>query len=50
TEEESTESEAESWGKDEDDSNNEDDSRSEASDQERDSGDVKNNHITYMER
>ncbi|GJS42475.1 hypothetical protein Tco_0567518 [Tanacetum coccineum] len=41
TEEESTESEAESWGKDEDDSNNEHDSRSEGSDQERDSGDDK---------
>ncbi|GKB98796.1 hypothetical protein Tco_0984933 [Tanacetum coccineum] len=39
TEEESTESEAESWGKDEDDSNNEHDSKSERSDQERDSGD-----------
>ncbi|GKC95052.1 hypothetical protein Tco_1160494 [Tanacetum coccineum] len=39
TEEESTKSEAESWGKDEDDSNNEHDSRSEGSDQERDSGD-----------
>ncbi|GJZ90087.1 hypothetical protein Tco_0662014 [Tanacetum coccineum] len=35
TEEESTESEAESWGKDEDDSNNEHDSSSEGSDQER---------------
>ncbi|GJR38215.1 hypothetical protein Tco_1213899 [Tanacetum coccineum] len=41
TEEESTESEAESWGKDEDDNNNEHDSRSEGSDQERDSGDDK---------
>ncbi|GJX64741.1 hypothetical protein Tco_0299084, partial [Tanacetum coccineum] len=39
TEEESTKSEAESWGKDEDDSNNDHDSRSEGSDQERDSGD-----------
>ncbi|GKE01790.1 hypothetical protein Tco_1389773, partial [Tanacetum coccineum] len=39
TEEESTKSEAESWGKDEDNSNNEHDSRSEGSDQERDSGD-----------
>ncbi|GJS19885.1 hypothetical protein Tco_0448517 [Tanacetum coccineum] len=39
TEEESTESEAESWGKDKDDSNNEHDSRSEGSDQERDNGD-----------
>ncbi|GJY76835.1 hypothetical protein Tco_0481951 [Tanacetum coccineum] len=37
TEDESTESEAESWGNDEDDSNNEHDSRSERSDQERDS-------------
>ncbi|GJV96911.1 hypothetical protein Tco_1548488 [Tanacetum coccineum] len=34
-------SEAESWGKDKDDSNNEHDSRSEGSDQERDSGDDK---------
>ncbi|GJX76578.1 hypothetical protein Tco_0323389 [Tanacetum coccineum] len=33
--------EAESWGKDKDDSNNEHDSRSEGSDQERDSGDDK---------
>ncbi|GJW99372.1 hypothetical protein Tco_0183286 [Tanacetum coccineum] len=41
TEEESTESAVESWGKDEDDSNNEHDSRSEGSDQERDSGDDK---------
>ncbi|GKB96359.1 hypothetical protein Tco_0982496 [Tanacetum coccineum] len=41
TEEESTESEVESWGKDEDDSNNEHDSRSEGSDQERDSCDDK---------
>ncbi|GJV94551.1 hypothetical protein Tco_1546128 [Tanacetum coccineum] len=41
TEEESTKSEAESWGKDEDDSNNEHDSISEGSDQERDSGDDK---------
>ncbi|GJZ01192.1 hypothetical protein Tco_0519153, partial [Tanacetum coccineum] len=41
TEEESTKSEAESWGRDEDDSNNEHDSRSEGSDQERDSGDDK---------
>ncbi|GKE65128.1 hypothetical protein Tco_1519289, partial [Tanacetum coccineum] len=39
TEEESTESEAESWGRDEDDSNNDRDSRSEGSDQERDSDD-----------
>ncbi|GJZ71874.1 hypothetical protein Tco_0635725 [Tanacetum coccineum] len=39
TEEESTKSEVESWGKDEDDSNNNHDSRSEGSDQERDSGD-----------
>ncbi|GJS84704.1 hypothetical protein Tco_0751245 [Tanacetum coccineum] len=39
TEEESTESEAESWGRDEDDNNNDHDSRSEGSDQERDSGD-----------
>ncbi|GKB72378.1 hypothetical protein Tco_0933790 [Tanacetum coccineum] len=39
TEEESTESEAESWGRDEDDKNNDHDSRSEGSDQERDSGD-----------
>ncbi|GJT65405.1 hypothetical protein Tco_1016885 [Tanacetum coccineum] len=39
TEEESTKSEAESWGKDEDDSNNDHDSRSEGSDQERDIGD-----------
>nr|GEW96005.1 hypothetical protein [Tanacetum cinerariifolium] len=38
-EEESTKSEVESWGKDEDDSNNKQDSRSEGSDQERDSGD-----------
>nr|GEX57639.1 HXXXD-type acyl-transferase family protein [Tanacetum cinerariifolium] len=38
-EEELTKSEAESWGKDEDDSNNKHDSRSEGSDQERDSGD-----------
>ncbi|GJT26665.1 hypothetical protein Tco_0906940 [Tanacetum coccineum] len=41
TEEESTESEAESWGKDEEDNNNEHNSRSEGSDQERDSGDEK---------
>ncbi|GJT54150.1 hypothetical protein Tco_0989204 [Tanacetum coccineum] len=39
TEEESTESEAGSWGKDEDDNNNDHDSRSEGSDQERDSSD-----------
>nr|GEY65456.1 hypothetical protein [Tanacetum cinerariifolium] len=39
TEEESTESEAESGGKDEDDNYSEHDSRSEGSDQERDSGD-----------
>ncbi|GJZ68004.1 transposase, MuDR, MULE transposase domain protein [Tanacetum coccineum] len=39
TEEESTESEAESWGRDEDDSNNDHDSSSEGSDQESDSGD-----------
>ncbi|GJZ43470.1 hypothetical protein Tco_0590725 [Tanacetum coccineum] len=39
TEEESTESEAESWGKDEDDNNNDHDSKSERSVQERDSGD-----------
>ncbi|GJX75757.1 hypothetical protein Tco_0322568 [Tanacetum coccineum] len=39
TEEESTESEAESWGKDEDDRNYDHDSKSEGSDQERDSGD-----------
>ncbi|GJT52718.1 hypothetical protein Tco_0978875 [Tanacetum coccineum] len=39
TEEESTESEAESWGRDEDDSNNDRDSRSEGSDQESESGD-----------
>nr|GEZ26169.1 hypothetical protein [Tanacetum cinerariifolium] len=39
TEEESTESEAKSWGKDKDDKNNEHDSRSKGSDQERDSGD-----------
>ncbi|GJW41436.1 hypothetical protein Tco_0067281 [Tanacetum coccineum] len=39
TDEESTESEAESWGKDEDESNNDHDSRSEGSNQERDSGD-----------
>ncbi|GJR73997.1 retrovirus-related pol polyprotein from transposon TNT 1-94 [Tanacetum coccineum] len=39
TEEESTKSEVESWGKDEDDSNNDHDSRSEGSDQERNSGD-----------
>nr|GEV68046.1 hypothetical protein [Tanacetum cinerariifolium] len=39
TEEVSTEIEPESWGKDEDDSNNEQDSRSEGSDQERDSDD-----------
>ncbi|GJW98480.1 hypothetical protein Tco_0180288 [Tanacetum coccineum] len=38
-EEESTKSEAESWGRDEDDSNNDHDSRSEGSDQESDSGD-----------
>ncbi|GKF01800.1 hypothetical protein Tco_0028723, partial [Tanacetum coccineum] len=38
-EEESTESEVESWGKDEDDNNNNHESRSEGSDQERDSGD-----------
>ncbi|GJU14319.1 hypothetical protein Tco_1142285 [Tanacetum coccineum] len=37
TGEESTKSEAECWGKDEDDNNNEHDSRSEGSDQERDS-------------
>ncbi|GJR46471.1 hypothetical protein Tco_1314574 [Tanacetum coccineum] len=39
TEEVSTESEHESWGKDENDNNNEQDSGSEGSDQERDSGD-----------
>ncbi|GJU97323.1 hypothetical protein Tco_1326594 [Tanacetum coccineum] len=39
TEEESTESEAESWGRDEDDSNNDHESRSEGSDQESNSGD-----------
>ncbi|GJS14788.1 hypothetical protein Tco_0409260 [Tanacetum coccineum] len=39
TEEESTKSEAKSWGRDEDDNNNDHDSRSEGSDQERDSGD-----------
>ncbi|GKC01535.1 hypothetical protein Tco_0987671 [Tanacetum coccineum] len=39
TEEETTESEAESWGRDKDDSNNDRDSRSEGSDQESDSGD-----------
>ncbi|GJW82341.1 hypothetical protein Tco_0146316 [Tanacetum coccineum] len=39
TQEESTESEAESWGRDEDDSNNDHDSSSEANDQESDSGD-----------
>ncbi|GJV06310.1 hypothetical protein Tco_1343966 [Tanacetum coccineum] len=39
TKEELTESEAESWGKDEDDRNIDHDSRSEGSDQERDSGD-----------
>ncbi|GJR62516.1 hypothetical protein Tco_1504678 [Tanacetum coccineum] len=40
-EDESSESEAKSWGNDEDDSNNDHDSRSEGSDQERDSGDDK---------
>ncbi|GKF09162.1 hypothetical protein Tco_0043386, partial [Tanacetum coccineum] len=39
TEEESTESEVESWGRDKDDSNNDRDSKSEGSDQESDSGD-----------
>ncbi|GJZ24104.1 hypothetical protein Tco_0561563 [Tanacetum coccineum] len=39
TEEESTESEAESWGRDEDDSNNDRDSRSKGNDQESNSGD-----------
>nr|GEW08891.1 hypothetical protein [Tanacetum cinerariifolium] len=39
TEEESTESEAESWGRDKNENNNDHDSRSEGSDQERDSGD-----------
>ncbi|GJT10796.1 hypothetical protein Tco_0857838 [Tanacetum coccineum] len=39
TEEESTESEAESWGRDEDDRNNDRDSRSKGSNQESDSGD-----------
>nr|GEU72683.1 hypothetical protein [Tanacetum cinerariifolium] len=39
TEEVSTDSEPESWGRDEDDNNNEQDSRSEGSDQQRDSGD-----------
>nr|GEW68445.1 hypothetical protein [Tanacetum cinerariifolium] len=39
TEEESIESEAESWGRDEDDSNNDHDSSSKGSDQESDSGD-----------
>ncbi|GJY72326.1 hypothetical protein Tco_0476029 [Tanacetum coccineum] len=39
TEEESTESEAESWGRDKDDSNNDHDSRSEGNDQESSSGD-----------
>nr|GEZ57382.1 hypothetical protein [Tanacetum cinerariifolium] len=39
TKEESTESEDESWGRDEDDSNNYHDSKSEGSDQERDNGD-----------
>ncbi|GKA69791.1 hypothetical protein Tco_0775855 [Tanacetum coccineum] len=38
-EEESTKSEAESWGRDEDDSNNDHDSSSDGSDQENDSGD-----------
>ncbi|GJT20474.1 hypothetical protein Tco_0890411 [Tanacetum coccineum] len=42
TEEESTESEVESWGRDEDDSNNDHDSRSEGRDQESDSGDDNN--------
>ncbi|GJR16786.1 hypothetical protein Tco_0965313 [Tanacetum coccineum] len=41
TEEESSESEAESWGNDEDDSNNDQDFRSEGSDQEKDSDDDK---------
>ncbi|GJX22942.1 hypothetical protein Tco_0227387 [Tanacetum coccineum] len=39
TEDDSTESEAESWGRDEDDNNNDHDSRSEGSDQENDNGD-----------
>ncbi|GKF51982.1 hypothetical protein Tco_0148449, partial [Tanacetum coccineum] len=39
TEDDSTESEAESWGRDEDDNNNDHDSRSKGSDQENDSGD-----------
>ncbi|GJY70056.1 hypothetical protein Tco_0473038, partial [Tanacetum coccineum] len=41
TEEESSKSEAESWGNDEDDNNNEQDSNGEDSDQENDSGDDK---------
>ncbi|GJU51075.1 hypothetical protein Tco_1220630 [Tanacetum coccineum] len=41
TEDDSSESKAESWGNDEDDNNNDHDSRSEGSDQERDSGDDK---------
>ncbi|GJU89273.1 hypothetical protein Tco_1301696 [Tanacetum coccineum] len=41
TEDDSSESEAEYWGNDEDDRNNDHDSRSEGSDQERDSGDDK---------
>nr|GEU33372.1 hypothetical protein [Tanacetum cinerariifolium] len=39
TEEESTKSKVESWGRDEDNSNNDHDSKSEGNDQERDSGD-----------
>ncbi|GJZ12441.1 hypothetical protein Tco_0547671 [Tanacetum coccineum] len=41
TKEESTESEAESWGRDEDDNNNEHDSSSEGNDQEKDTDDEK---------
>ncbi|GJV86838.1 hypothetical protein Tco_1530776 [Tanacetum coccineum] len=43
TKEESTESEAESWGRDKDDSNNDHDSSSEGSDQKSDGGDEKEN-------
>ncbi|GKA31503.1 putative reverse transcriptase domain-containing protein, partial [Tanacetum coccineum] len=48
TKEESTESEAESWGRDEDDSKNDHDSISEGSDQESDSGD--DNTQSYKEK
>ncbi|GJQ89222.1 hypothetical protein Tco_0000361 [Tanacetum coccineum] len=49
TKEESTESEAESWGKDEDDNNNDHDTRSEGSDHEKDSSDDNTQSNSYEE-